>query len=155
MLAQPPQGGCASSLLDHGSNGFCGSPSSQKYFKRAESVYSFPHSMPRVQRQWFEHFEYFGPRLGPGISPDASGSLRYCWARGQREIWSTLSRKKYLFIQVRSPSHSYPFFGPLIHAYLFISVSTNSIVFLSFPTRSSDLISVSQSLPNHACFESG
>ena len=57
--------------------------------------------------------------------------------------------RSYFSSKFRPPSATYPFFGPLIHEYLFTKASTRFVVCFSFRTRSSDLISVSQSLPNH------
>ena len=42
----------------------------------------------------FIFLEFFGPGLGPGTRPDASGSPRYPWARGQSRIWSRFCRKR-------------------------------------------------------------
>ena len=54
-----------------------------------------------------------------------------------------------------SPSATYPFLGPLIHEYLSMSASTRFVVCFSFRTRSSNLISLSQSPPNHEFFKNG
>ena len=55
----------------------------------------------------------------------------------------------------RCPSATYPFFGPLIHEYLFTNASTSFVMWFSFCSRSSNLFSVSQSLPNHEFFKTG
>ena len=58
-------------------------------------------------------------------------------------------------LKSRSPSATYPFFGPLIHEYLFMSASTRFVVCFSLRTRSSILISFSQSPPNHEFLKNG
>ena len=50
---------------------------------------------------------------------------------------------------------THPFFGLWIHEYLFTNASTRFVMCFSFRTRSSNLISVSQSLPNHEFFKNG
>ena len=55
----------------------------------------------------------------------------------------------------RSPSATYPFLGPLIHEYLFPNAFTRFVLCFSFRARSSNLISVSQLLPNHEFFRNG
>ena len=64
-------------------------------------------------------------------------------------------KRSYLSSKFRSPSATYPFFMPLIHEYLSMDASIRFVVCFSFCTRSSNLISVSQSLPNHEFFKNG
>ena len=73
----------------------------------------------------FISFEFFGPGLGPGTRPDASGSPRYRWARAQSRIWSRFCRKSGLFVQNQVSKRYLPAFQAFIHEYLSVNASTS------------------------------
>ena len=111
-----------------------------------------------------------GSRANPGIfiflnflAPDwALGPVQMRWDRRDiagRALKAGFGRvfvgKSYFSSKFGSPSATYPFFMPLIHEYLSMNASTGFVVCFSFRTRSSDLIPVSQSPPNHEFFRNG
>ena len=104
-------------------------------------------------------FSFFSNFLVPDWAP---GPVQMC--RDRRDIPGRALKVGFgrVFVEkvdfsskFRSPSATYPFFGPLIHEYLSMNASTRFVVCFSFCTRSSNLISVSQSLPNHEFFKNG
>ena len=102
------------------------------------------------------HFsKCFAPRLGPRTCLDAPGSPRYRCARAQREICCVFIGKVEFSSKIRSSSATYPFFRPLGYEYLSIDASTRFVVCFSFCTRSSNMFSVSQSLPTHESSKNG
>ena len=101
----------------------------------------------------FMFFEFFRPGLGTRKRPDVS-DLRDIAGRALKVGFGRVFDKKVDFSsKFRSPSATYPFWGPWIHEYLSMNASTIFVVCFSSCTRSSNLFSVSQSLPNHDFFK--
>ena len=104
----------------------------------------------------FHFFSNFWSRTGP---QDPSGCVGIAeislGARPKSDLVAFLSNKCNFSLKFRSPSATYPFLWPLIHEYLFSNASTRFVGCFSFRTRSSNLISISQSLPSLEFFENG
>ena len=105
------------------------------------------------------HFHFFSNFLLPDW---ALGPVQMCRDRRDiagRALGAGFGRifvgKVYFSSRFRSPSATYPFFGPLIHEYLFTNASTRFEMCFSFHTRSPILIPVSQSPQNHEFFKNG
>ena len=104
-------------------------------------------------------FSCFCIILVPDWAPEPVQMCRYCRDIPGRALKVGFGRvfvgKVDFLSKFKPPSVTYPFFEPLIHQYLFTNASTRFVMCFSFPTRSSNLFSVSQSLPNHEFFKNG
>ena len=117
-------------------------------------------AFPKQFLAWLMQTQAFS-FLSTFLVPDwAPGPVQMC--RDRRDIGGCMLKvglgrafveNVYFFGKFRSPSATYPFFRPWLHEYLFMNVSTRFVVCFSFRTRSSNLFSVSQSLPNHEFFK--
>ena len=95
------------------------------------------------------------------IDPDwAPGPVQMC--RDRRDVAGRVLKVRFgcvfvgkvsFLVKFGSPSATYPFLGPLILEDCFRNASTRFGACFSFRTRSSNLISVSKSLPNHQFFK--
>ena len=114
---------------------------------------------PQNHLQQTRAFSFFSDFLAPDRAP---GPLQM--RRDRRDIPGRVVKVGFgrVFVKkvdfsskFRPPSATYPFFNPLIHESLSMSASTRFVLCFSFRTRSSNLISLSQSLPNHEFFKNG
>ena len=108
-------------------------------------------SNARVNR--FGNFDFF-EIFGPGLDPEPVCMRRNIAGRALKVGFGRVFLTEDTFsVKLGPPSAPYPFFGPLILEGFFRKTSTRLIVCSSSCARSSNLISVYQSVLNHRYFQ--